>query len=110
MYDGESYYEVYCNRANVPFREDEGQRFLIESAGHPTPVITAINSEISGFYLNGSDFMDVAVLRVVGFAPYSTEEYQYVAETFFADAIKDGKTKLVVDLSKHMSRLDVFPY
>lgn len=72
---------------------------MIESAGYPSPVIADINSEVSGFYLNGTEFSDVAVLSVIGFAPYSTEEYQFVAENFFANAIKDGKTKLVVDLS-----------
>jgi len=98
--DGEAYYEEYCNNGNIPFDDDRGSKSFLVSAGYPSPVISDINSEIAGFYLNGSTYTDVAVLSVVGFAPYVPEEYQFVAETFFANAAKDGKKKLVIDLSK----------
>ncbi|KAF2441986.1 hypothetical protein P171DRAFT_474505 [Karstenula rhodostoma CBS 690.94] len=68
-------------------------------AGYPTPVITTKDGTLAGYYLSGDGLDDVAVLSVLSFTPSSVVEYQAVAETFLADAKRDGKKKLVVDLS-----------
>jgi C-terminal processing protease CtpA/Prc len=56
---------------------------------------------IGGYYLDG-DNADVAVLSVPSFNSkdaQQSQEYQSVAQTFFADAKAAGKKKLIVDLS-----------
>jgi hypothetical protein len=68
-------------------------------AGYPTPVIATKDGTLTGHYLSGDDLDDVAVLCVLSFSPSSVVEYQAVAETFLADAKREGKKKLVVDLS-----------
>ena len=100
VYDGASYYERYCATISIQRNDEIRDQSFVESATYPFPVISDVNSEIAGFYLNETGLTDVAVLSVIGFAPYFPDEFQYVAETFFADAIKASKKKLVVDLSK----------
>jgi hypothetical protein len=68
-------------------------------AGYPTPVIATKDGTLTGYYLSGDGLDDIAVLSVLSFSPNSVVEYQAVAETFLADAKRDGKKKLVVDLS-----------
>ncbi|KAL5409321.1 hypothetical protein PMIN03_006003 [Paraphaeosphaeria minitans] len=70
-----------------------------EPAGYPTAVIATKDGMLAGYYLSGDGLDDVAVLSVLSFSPRSVVEYQAVAETFLADAKRDGKKKLVVDLS-----------
>jgi hypothetical protein len=54
---------------------------------------------VSGYYLDGAGFEDVAVISLLAFESESPLEFQQVAQKFFADAVKAGKTKLVIDLS-----------
>lgn len=76
----------------IPFPHDE--------PGYPkTPVVASKDGVISGHYLSGSGLDDIAVLSVLSFQPSSVAEFQAVAETFLADAVRDGKKKLVVDLT-----------
>ncbi|KAJ4294124.1 hypothetical protein N0V90_007814 [Kalmusia sp. IMI 367209] len=70
-----------------------------EPAGYPTPVIATKDGVLGGYYLEGAGMDDVAVLSVLSFSPSSVVEYQAVAETFLANAVRDGKKKLVVDLT-----------
>jgi len=67
--------------------------------GYPTPIIATKDGTLGGYYLSGDGLDDVAVLSVLSFSPSSVVEFQTVAETFLADAKRDGKKKLVVDLS-----------
>lgn len=70
-----------------------------DDPGYPTAVIATQDGTLAGYYLEGTDVEDVAVLSVRSFSPKSVVEYQAVAETFLADAVRDGKKRLVVDLS-----------
>ena len=67
--------------------------------GYPTAIIATQDGTLAGYYLKGAEVDDVAVLSVLSFSPKSVVEYQAVAETFLADAVRDGKKRLVVDLS-----------
>lgn len=70
-----------------------------EPAKYPTASIATKDGTLAGYYLSGDGLDDVAVLTVLSFSPSSVVEYQAVAETFLADARRDGKKRLVVDLS-----------
>lgn len=65
-----------------------------DSPGYPTAIVATKDGTLGGYYLQGSGYEDVAVLTVLSFAPESVVEYQAVAETFLADAVKDGKKRL----------------
>src|SRR5437762_1641686 len=69
--------------------------------GYPTPVVLHSHGYIGGYYLDG-DNADVAVLSVPSFNGENVQnfqEYQMVAQIFFADAKAAGKKKLIIDLS-----------
>ncbi|KAH8716993.1 hypothetical protein GQ44DRAFT_688498 [Phaeosphaeriaceae sp. PMI808] len=78
--------------------------------GYPKPVFIQESKVISGYYL-GDNNKDVAVLVLPGFAPSSTVasaaigpvvggfiDAQKLLRSFFADAVKQNKKKLVIDL------------
>lgn len=67
--------------------------------GYPPAVIKTNGTEVSGYYLDGDGFGDVAVLSVLTFESQSPPEYQKVVENFLNQAKRNGKTKLVIDLS-----------
>jgi hypothetical protein len=67
--------------------------------GYPSPVVITNDSIVSGYYLNGEEYENVAVISLLAFASESPFEFQQVAQQFFSDAIRHGKTKLVIDLS-----------
>lgn len=73
--------------------------FPHDPADYPAPVVTSKDGLISGHYLQDDGLEDVAILSVLSFEPASVAEFQAVAQTFLADAVRDGKKKLVVDLS-----------
>lgn len=53
---------------------------------------------VSGYYLEGEGFEDVAVLSLLAFENESPLEFQTIAQNFIADAKAAGKTKIIVDL------------
>ena len=69
--------------------------------GYPPPVIRQENNLIGGYYLDGEDYSDVAVLSVPSFVGLGSAEvsFQEVGEQFIADAVAAGKTKLIIDVS-----------
>lgn len=75
--------------------------------GYPRPEILHPGNAIGGYYLNGSEYGDVAVLSIPTFGPeYSDPEFrnqpsfdfQTVARQFIKQAAADGKKKMVIDL------------
>lgn len=99
--DGESFYNQFCNpelsgsALHSKLVVNDG----IVAPGYPEPVVTSDDSIISGYYLEGEGFEDVAVISLLAFESESPVEFQKVADDFFADAVATGKKKLVVDLS-----------
>ncbi|KZF23881.1 hypothetical protein L228DRAFT_246725 [Xylona heveae TC161] len=73
--------------------------------GYPEPEIEHSEGFIGGYYLSGNGLDDVAVLSIPSFVgsadPASIQEFQAVAQEFLAKSTKDGKKKLVIDLSSN---------
>ncbi len=67
--------------------------------GYPTSNIISSDNVVSGYYLPDGPLDDVAVLVALDFLPNSPLEFQTVVQNFIADAKRDGKTKIVIDLS-----------
>ena len=75
--------------------------------GYPYPAIKHSADSIAGYFLNDSDFKDVAVIRVDGFDASDDprfdpktyqEEFQMVEQKFLEACAQLGKKKLIVDL------------
>ncbi|KAF2834644.1 hypothetical protein M501DRAFT_1000091 [Patellaria atrata CBS 101060] len=69
--------------------------------GYPQPVIRQENNLIGGYYLEGEDYDDVAVLTIASFVSAIEAEisFQQTGEEFIRLAKAAGKTKLVIDVS-----------
>lgn len=102
--DGPSFYDVFCNTASVKGAVESnialGAAFSPGAAStYPDPVISTGDSIVSGYYLDGEKYDDVAVLSLLAFESDSPVEFQTAVQNFFADAVAAGKKKLVIDLS-----------
>jgi Peptidase family S41 len=70
--------------------------------GYPEPVIEHPQGFVAGYFLNTTNYTDIAVLALPTFLPgtiESTQEYQSVVQKFLAACTNAGKTKLIIDLS-----------
>ncbi|KAF4983450.1 hypothetical protein FZEAL_1179 [Fusarium zealandicum] len=81
--------------------------------GYPKPVVKHSESSISGYFLEGDDYKDIAVLSILSFLPIgpnatSTDKLNitdYVLEAedllldFMEQAEETGRDKLIIDLS-----------
>ena len=98
--NGPSFYEKFCTPSNS---EAEAAQIAAEEAvvisGYPDSVVTTNDGIVSGYYLDGEGFEDVAVISLLAFESESPVEFQHTAQNFLAEAKAAGKTKLVVDLS-----------
>ena len=69
--------------------------------GYPMPQVISSDYQVSGYFLNGTGYEDVAVLSILSFSPGSPAEFQSVIQKLITDAKAAGKTKLVIDLSSN---------
>ncbi|PVH89189.1 hypothetical protein DL98DRAFT_614302 [Cadophora sp. DSE1049] len=69
--------------------------------GYPTPQVISADYQVSGYFLDGAGYEDVAVLSMLSFSPSYPTEFQSVIQTLISDAKAAGKTKLVIDLSSN---------
>ena len=121
--DGPSFFKQFCNVTGLAGPADaaddsEPASGAADAAGvlvpgYPTPVVITNDSIVSGYYLDGTGYDDVAVISLFAFESQSFVEFQQVEQQFFADAVRDGKTKLVIDLSANgggyiLQGLDLF--
>ncbi len=106
--DGESFYSQFCTGPQSSVSAAAGSTSLtgtgaaasgITATGYPSPVVITNDTIVSGYYLKDTGYEGVAVLALLAFESESPLEFQMVAQQFLADAVRDGKTKLVVDLS-----------
>ena len=99
--DGPSFYESFCNIYPVPTPPHTAptNETTVNAPGYPSPVIITNDTIVSGYFLDGEGFDDVAVLSMLAFESESTVEFQSVVQDFIADALAAGKKKMVVDLS-----------
>lgn len=96
--DGPSFYSNFCKPVNPP--TDNSTPVASANGGipgYPTPVLMTKDGIVSGFYLEGKGYEEVAVIALFAFENSNQQEFQSVIEKFFAQARADGKTKLVVD-------------
>ncbi|CAI6329246.1 unnamed protein product [Periconia digitata] len=68
--------------------------------GFPKAVVPGPGGIINGFYIDSPGHKDVAVLQVINFVTVDSweEPFQQTSQKFFAKALADGKTKLIIDL------------
>lgn len=99
--DGKSFYQKFCaattaqaTEASVPAPAAP----IVTAIGYPIPVVITKDTIVGGYYLSEPGFEDVAVLSLLAFESESIAEFQAVTQAFLADAVRDGKTKLIVDL------------
>ena len=98
--DGQSFYEQFCtgpHTSNAVAAEVSAAATI--APGYPPPVIITNDTIVSGYYLDGEGFNDVAVLSMLAFESESTVEFQAVVQDFIADALAAGKKKMVIDVS-----------
>ncbi|TPX09128.1 uncharacterized protein E0L32_001588 [Thyridium curvatum] len=102
--DGASMYQKFCSpsaSATVAGRigAPVGAAAAADVVGYPPAVISTEDGIVSGYYLEGDGLDDVAVVALLAFENDSPVEFQSVLQKFFAQAVKDGKKKLVIDFS-----------
>ncbi|POS82768.1 hypothetical protein EPUL_005198, partial [Erysiphe pulchra] len=106
--NGQAFYQRFCdpNRFNAtpptpPVAPPVAPPTLPLVPGYPPAVIKTNGTEVSGYYLDGDGFEDVAVLSVLTFETQTPPQFQSVVENFFRLAKRDGKKKLLIDLSQN---------
>lgn len=76
------------------------KRALSGPAGYPNPIKLMPGNYVSGYYLTGQGYENVAVLALPSFGgPVSQPDFQNIVFNFIDQAKKDGKTRLIVDVS-----------
>ncbi|KAI1262695.1 hypothetical protein F5Y18DRAFT_149911 [Xylariaceae sp. FL1019] len=66
--------------------------------GYPEPVLISEDTLVSGYFLSGDGFEDVAVLVLTSFSPDDEPAFQTAMQDFLALAVSSGMKKLVVDV------------
>ncbi|RYP14819.1 hypothetical protein DL765_006120 [Monosporascus sp. GIB2] len=105
---GEDFYDRFCNpdsaRATTPAAPKETS--TTTPAAYPKPVVSDSGAnETSGYFLNGTDYDDVAVLAVSSFAGDGVEGLEYltnfqeVVASFLEKSRQAEKKRLVIDLT-----------
>ncbi|PNP42307.1 hypothetical protein TGAMA5MH_05989 [Trichoderma gamsii] len=101
--DGPSYFSTLCVLTIDGEPREEPLAAISAGAqsgqvpGYPAPVLATDDGTVSGYFLEGEGFDDVAVLSLLSFEPSSAIQFQAVIQNFFAEAVTAGKTKLVID-------------
>ncbi|KAH8882569.1 pyridine nucleotide-disulfide oxidoreductase family protein [Thozetella sp. PMI_491] len=96
--DGPSFYAKFCaTNTTAPADTPASSATGAIAPGYPEPVIVTSDGVVSGYYLEGEGFDDVAVIALTSFEGDSVPEFQAVIQEFFANATAAGKTKLVID-------------
>lgn len=106
--DGESFYQTFCTGpvptptttstpSSTSTSTSSSSSALVTATGYPVPVVITKDEIVSGYYLPSDP--SVAVLSMLAFESESPAEFQAVMQTFIADAVAAGKTKLIIDLA-----------
>jgi hypothetical protein len=102
--DGPSFFTRFCNATGAAGSSESAVTANASGPGvvvpgYPTPIEITLDGVVSGYYLNGTGYEDVAVMSLLSFESETFVEFQEIEQKFLADAVRDGKTKLIVDLS-----------
>ncbi|KAK1522325.1 uncharacterized protein CCOS01_10037 [Colletotrichum costaricense] len=103
--DGPSFYAKFCNplspASGTPSGTSPSNASTPILPGYPEPIVTTSDGVVSGYYLEGEGFEDVAVIVLTAFENESPAEFQKVAQDFYTAALSAGKTKLVIDFQQN---------
>lgn len=84
------------------------KRQAIPTGTYPSAVAKASSGVVAGYFLNGNNYSDVAVLKIISFSnPSSSGEtkfnndFQATVKNFLTQCISQKKTKLVIDLREN---------
>ncbi|THC97570.1 hypothetical protein EYZ11_002925 [Aspergillus tanneri] len=98
--DGKTMYEKFCTGPSMKSNTTSTTApQSTQAPGYPEPEVISSDNSISGYFLDSSRNMDVAVLSMLSFHPYDPSEFQWVFQNFLEQAKAVGKSKLVIDLS-----------
>lgn len=106
--DGPSFFQKFCtgpHKNNPPGQEKAPKAptppptASTPAHGYPDPHVITIDQQISGYFLNGPGYSDIAVLSILSFEPSFPAQFQTVIQTMISDARAAGKTKMIIDLS-----------
>jgi hypothetical protein len=78
--------------------------------GYPNAVSVDSENTLGGYYLDGNEHSDTAVLSVTSFGSEEILNFQSTIQQFLAGAKSAGKTKLVIDLSSNGGGLVMLGY
>ncbi|KAK1593796.1 uncharacterized protein LY79DRAFT_579019 [Colletotrichum navitas] len=103
--DGPSFYAKFCNPASPVSNTAPGATPTNDTQsslpGYPSPIASTNDSVVSGYFLEGKGFEDVAVIALTAFEGESTSEFQRVTQQVIASSLAAGKTKLVIDFQQN---------
>ena len=132
--DGQSFYDKFCRGKNAspsgaatssaassaiatpsPTAPSTAspQYAIPPGSGYPYPVVAHSEKLIAGYFLNDTNFTDVAVLSILSFdatLPATLLEFQSVMQQFLTACNTAGKTKLVIDLQANPGGTFVLAY
>ncbi|TLD10662.1 hypothetical protein PgNI_05819 [Pyricularia grisea] len=74
--------------------------------GYPLPVVKHYNDYIAGYFMDGPDYQDAAVLSIYSFTPKASvkktktefSEFRRVVREFIEQCRQEHRTKLIIDL------------
>jgi hypothetical protein len=93
----------YTSDPRYPFSKKAAEKkdqTQVAAPGYPTALVRLPGNEVGGYYLNGTGYDNVAVLAMASFEPSCGEQcFQDATRKFLVQAKKDGKTKLIIDVS-----------
>ncbi|KAK1967003.1 hypothetical protein LY78DRAFT_577266 [Colletotrichum sublineola] len=102
--DGKSFYAKFCNPASPASNTPLGANLNLTGPvlpGYPNPKAMTSDGVVSGYFLEGEGFEDVAVIAVTAFESKSPAEFQQVTQDFYHAALAANKTKLVIDFQQN---------
>jgi hypothetical protein len=127
--DGQSFFDTFCggSTSQMPFDAVASNgltpsltprgldaKFSLPTSYHlrkrqnsgtePTLVTQNADGSISGYFLNGEGYDNIAVLKISSFSPLGDDsgiKFQGVLKEFLAASIKHNKEKLIIDLREN---------
>ena len=105
--DGESFYSKFCTGKGLVTEESSVASVRDKFTSHfPEPVISAQSRAVAGYFLEGENYDDVAVLKAIAFDAEGDEyglEFQQVVSDFLKKCQEEGKNRLILDLRENTS-------
>jgi len=111
VHDGKSFYENFCDGSISGLHGEETDwtprlhdKRAINPEIFPTAVVAAKSGAVAGYFLTGSGYDDVAVLKIMTFDPQNDEyglEFQATISEFLKTCIEEKKNNLILDLREN---------